>query len=85
MRRFIEDHAVEKLRVADVAEHVSLSESRAIHLFKEITGRSIVDYLMEVRLNFAIEQMKYTGSTLKRLQKTQALVHIPIFIGFSGG
>ena len=67
MRRFIEDHAVEKLRVADVAEHVSLSESRAIHLFKEITGRSIVDYLMEVRLNFAIEQMKYTGSTLEEI------------------
>ncbi len=43
------------------------SANRAIHLFKEITGRSIVDYLMEVRLNFAIEQMKYTGSTLEEI------------------
>ncbi len=67
MRRYIENHAVEKLRVADVAAQTSLSESRAAHLFKEVTGSSIVEYLMKVRLDFAIEQMKYSNATLEEI------------------
>lgn len=67
MKRYIEDHAFEKLRVADVAAAASLSESRALHLFREVTGQSIVDYLTDVRLNFALDQMKYTASTLEEI------------------
>lgn len=65
MRHYIEDHAVERLKIAEVAAHVGLSESRAIHLFKEMTGQSMVDYLTQVRLNSAVEQMKYTDAPLE--------------------
>lgn len=65
MRRYIEDHAAEKLRVAQVAAQVSLSESRALHLFRETTGSSMVEYLTEVRLNLAVEQMRYSDSPLE--------------------
>ena len=67
MKRYIEDHAFEKLRVAEVAAAASLSESRALHLFREITGQSVVDYLTDVRLNYALDQMKYTDSTLEEI------------------
>ncbi len=67
MRRYIENHAVEKLRVADVAAQTSLSESRAAHLFKEVTGSSMVEYLMKVRLDFAMEQMKYSQAALEEI------------------
>src|SRR5699024_11856 len=67
MKRYIEDHAFEKLRVAEVAAAASLSESRALHLFREVTGQSVVDYLTDVRLNYALDQMKYTDSTLEEI------------------
>lgn len=65
MCHYMEDHCVEKLKISDVAAHVSLSESRAAHLFREVMEKSMVDYLLEVRMNFALEQLKYTQSTLE--------------------
>lgn len=70
MKRFIEEHAFEKLHVAEVAEAASLSESRALHLFREVIGQSIVDYLTDVRLNFALDQMKYTNATLEDIAES---------------
>ena len=67
MKRYLEDHAFEKVRVADVAAAAALSESRALHLFREVTGQSVVDYLTDIRLNFALDQMKYTASTLEEI------------------
>lgn len=70
MKRYIEDHAFERLRVAEVAAAASLSESRALHLFREVTGQSVVDYLTDVRLSFALDQMKYTDSTLEEIAES---------------
>ncbi len=70
MKRYIEEHAFEKLRVAEVAAAASLSESRALHLFREVTGQSIVDYLTEVRLSAAIDQLKYTNATLEEIAES---------------
>ena len=67
MQRFIEEHATETFKVAEVADHVSLSESRALHLFKEATGKSIVDYQMGVRFQYALEQIRYTSLSLEEI------------------
>lgn len=67
MKRYVEAHAFEPLRVFDVADAVRLSESRASHLFRETTGQSLIGYLTDVRLNAAMEQMKYTASPLDEI------------------
>jgi AraC-like DNA-binding protein/quercetin dioxygenase-like cupin family protein len=48
---YLEEHAAETIRVADVAAHVALSPGRFAHLFKTQTGRSVIEYLHELRFD----------------------------------
>jgi AraC-like DNA-binding protein/quercetin dioxygenase-like cupin family protein len=47
---YLESHAAETVRVPEVAAHVALSAGRLAHLFKAQTGRSVIEYLHELRL-----------------------------------
>ena len=67
MLRYIEEHATIGLRVEDVAKHAGLSVSRAVHLFKDITGKTIIEYAQDIRISAAIDQMKYTTMTLENI------------------
>lgn len=67
MMRYIEENATNPLKVKDVANHVGLSASRASHLFKNSSGKSIIDYVIEIRLSIAMEQLKYTNLTLEQI------------------
>ena len=69
MKRYIEEHATQTIRVEDVADHVSLSHSRAIHLFKETYGITMIQYSIEIRLTLAIERMRYTNLTLEQISR----------------
>ena len=66
MMRYIEEHATSTFKVEEVAKHVSHSLSRAVHLFKSSIGQTMIVYAIEVRLNAAIERMKYTSMTLEQ-------------------
>ncbi|WP_166242290.1 helix-turn-helix domain-containing protein [Paenibacillus turpanensis] len=70
MRSFIEEHALEPFQVLDVAQHVGLSVSRAVHLFKECFGKTMLQYAVEIRLSTAIQRMIYTGMTLEQIALT---------------
>jgi AraC-like DNA-binding protein len=50
---WLEEHHAEPIRVRDVAAHAALSESRLSHLFKIHTGRGLIEYLHEYRINRA--------------------------------
>lgn len=63
MKYFIEQHATEPFTITEVANYVDLSVSRAVHLFKEAFGQSIMDYTIMVRLSMACERIEH--STLK--------------------
>lgn len=67
MLRYIEEHATVGLKVEDVAQHAGLSVSRAVHLFKQIVGKTMIEYAQEIRLSAAIDQMKYTTMTLENI------------------
>ena len=47
---YLEARAEDSVRVGEVAAHVSLSAGRLAHLFKAHTGRSVIEYLHELRL-----------------------------------
>ncbi|WP_413377575.1 AraC family transcriptional regulator [Alkalihalobacillus sp. 1P02AB] len=67
MLRYIEEHATLGLKVDDVAEHTGLSVSRAVHLFKQTIGKTMIEYAQDIRLSAAIDQMKYTTMTLENI------------------
>lgn len=67
MMRYIEEHAATSLKVEDIASYVSLSVSRSSFLFKNHTGKSMMEYALEVRLNIAVEKMKFTSETLEKI------------------
>lgn len=66
IRAYVESHAAEPLTLEQVAGHVGLSVSRAVHLFKETFGRSIMDYAIDVRLAIACERILFSQVSLEQ-------------------
>jgi AraC family transcriptional regulator, arabinose operon regulatory protein len=79
MLRFIEEHALSSFKVEEAAAHAGLSVSRAVHLFKESTGKTIMEYAMEIRLAAAEERMKYTTMTLEQIAEDCGFGTYPYF------
>ncbi len=70
MKSYVEEHANMPFKVEDVANHVGLSVSRAVHLFKQIFGKTMIQYALEIRLSTAIERMKYSTMTLEQIAES---------------
>lgn len=70
MKRYIETHAMEDLRVEDVANHVQRSVSRAAHLFKETFGLTIVQYALEIKLSHVVDRIRYTNMNLEQVAES---------------
>jgi AraC family transcriptional regulator of arabinose operon len=67
MKSFIEDHATENFNLREVADHVGLSVSRTVSLFKSAFGKTIMQYAMEVRLSIVVERMEYSKMSLEQI------------------
>ncbi|CAM3365698.1 helix-turn-helix transcriptional regulator [Marinicrinis lubricantis] len=70
MKQFVQDHAFSTFKLSDVAEHVGISVSRAVHLFKEVYGVSIMQYALDVRLDMAKERIVYSLMTLEHIAES---------------
>ena len=55
---YINEHISEKIQLNDIANYLSLSVSRISHLFKDITGMSIMNYIIKKRLVLSKELLK---------------------------
>lgn len=65
---FIRDKFHEKVSIEQIAEHLNLSKSYVSHVFKEMTGYTVMEYVMATRL----QQVKYLleideGKTLQQI------------------
>jgi len=67
IRSYIEKHAAEEFTLRDVAEDIGLSVSRAVHVFKEAYGQTIVQYLQDVRLQMACDRMRFSNLNLEQI------------------
>ncbi|MDF2814584.1 MAG: AraC family transcriptional regulator [Paenibacillus sp.] len=67
MKNYIEEHALSSLKLEDVAQHVGLSVSRAVHLFKSIFGQSIMQYTLQIRLSIARERILFSKMSLEQI------------------
>ena len=79
MMRFIEAHVTSDFKVSDVADAVGLSVSRTVHLFKEGTGMTIIEYAQSIRLQLAEEQMRYTKHSLETIAELSGFRSYPYF------
>lgn len=79
MKRYIEAHASVAFKIEDVAAHVGLSLSRAVHLFKAYFGKTMIEYAHEVRLSSAVERMQYTAMTLEQISESCGFGSYPYF------
>lgn len=79
MMRYIEGNVTDDFKVADVADSVGLSVSRTVHLFKEVTGMTIIEYAQLIRLQLAEEQMRYTQHSLERIAELSGFRTYPYF------
>ncbi|RUS42864.1 helix-turn-helix domain-containing protein [Cohnella sp. AR92] len=73
MRSFIENHSTEELKLEDVARDAQLSVSRAVHLFKEHFGISIIAYLQQIRLAHAMNLLAYSQLSLEQIAAESGL------------
>lgn len=65
MKSFIEERATLRFKLDDLAGHCGISVSRAVHLYKQFFGKSIIQYALEVRLKSATERILYTQTPLE--------------------
>lgn len=70
IKSYIEERAATRIRIKDLAEHVRLSESRTSHLFKTYFGKTIIEYVHEVRLSIAEERIKYSTLSLEQIAES---------------
>lgn len=47
---YVKDHFSQKITLEEIAENINLSKSYIVHLFKEQTGFTVMEYLMHYRL-----------------------------------
>lgn len=67
MQNYIEKHMAEKVTWEKLAEHFSMSQSYLAHLFKEVTGSSIMAYLTNYRLLMAKHYLAQTDWEISKI------------------
>lgn len=64
---FIEGHYSEKLRVRDLAEMIHVCDDRLIRLFREVTGKTPVEYIMSLRIESALKLLSTTDMSVAEI------------------
>jgi transcriptional regulator GlxA family with amidase domain len=61
---YLERNSARGVSVPDLARNVFLSTSRLQHLFKESTGMSLLEYLLQLRIDHACQLLRDTRSSI---------------------
>ena len=61
---FINDNYTRAIGIAELAEVIGLSESRTIHLVREVTGKSFVEILTEKRIEQSLKLLENSSRTV---------------------
>lgn len=79
MKQYVEEHATVPFLLEDVAGYVDISVSRAVHLFKEAFGTSIIKYVNDVRLEMARERITFSPMPLEQVAETCGFANYTYF------
>ena len=58
------------LTLGELANHVNLSKPHFIHLFKQITGYSPIDYYLRLKIQRSCQYLDLTDQTIKTISKS---------------
>jgi len=64
--KYISSHTSEKIRVSDIAKHIGISEGYLSNIFKAVTGQTIIEYIIRVKLNCIKGYLLNENYTLKK-------------------
>ena len=64
---YIMKHFAENITLSDIANKINLSESRISHIFKEITGITVLEYIENIRLNTAKKLLSETDLSITKI------------------
>lgn len=77
---FIENHYMETIRLSDLAEIAGMSSKYFCRAFREITGRTPIDYLNYYRVEYACEQLSAMDATITEVAFNCGFNDISYFI-----
>lgn len=64
---YLKKNLTKKLSLADISAYVSLNEKYLCRIFKEDTGISIIQYLNQLKMEYAAEQLKNPNALIKEV------------------
>ena len=67
MRRYIEMRATEAFSLRELCEHVSLSESQAIKIFKKEFSKTPYAYFCDIKFELAKSMLEHTALSVKQI------------------
>ena len=57
---YVEEHYAEKIQISELSEIIHVCDDRLIRLFKEVTGETPIEYIMNLRIEAAIKLLSAT-------------------------
>jgi AraC-like DNA-binding protein len=67
--QYMVEHVQSSLTLDELADYISLSKSHFIHLFKQVTGYSPIDYYMRLKIQRACQYLDLTDYSVKEVSK----------------
>lgn len=77
--KHVENHYMEKISIADIAEVAGFSESHFMRYFKETMGTSFVDYLREYRLTMAARLLQASDASILSISEEVGFDNLSYF------
>ena len=67
VQEYIRRHYGQDLTLSLLAEQVNLVPTSLCHVFKQVTGQRVYDYILETRINHAARLLRETTSEVKTI------------------
>lgn len=67
IKQYINDHYTEPLRLADLADHVGMTPVAFSRFFKHRTGKTLSEYIIDIRLGFASRMLVDTTQYISEI------------------
>lgn len=67
VKQFINDHYMDEIRLAQLADIAGMSPSAFSRFFKMHTGRNLSDYIIDIRLGFAARMLVDTNMSISEI------------------
>lgn len=61
---YIESHYAEKIQISELSEIIHVCDDRLIRLFKEVTGETPIEYIMNLRIEAGIKLLSSTDLSI---------------------